>query len=195
MNKTLWVAVAIVATIAAIVFVLVVGGPTDTGSDTGSADSISDVAVGEGTGNPGDTALAEIIDVTVRKEGATDLVFEVTIAKEVPSKIPNGSLTFRWDVIENGKSTWLVSANLDAGPTAAVTGLTSSYGASTIDGTLKGEVAVSSNKLTIMFDRTAIDGFPDSFAWHLTSTLDGNRRDPSSATASDSAPDSGQGQL
>lgn len=191
MNKTVWVGLAIVAIIAALVLVLAVGGP----DETGTADPISDVAIGKGTGHPGDTALAEITDVSVRKDGATDLVFEVTIAKEFPAEIPNGSLDFRWDVIENGGDTWMVTANINTGPTAAVTALKSQFGASTIDGTLKGTINVNGNKLTVRFDRTSIEGFPESFAWRLRSTLDGDRTDPGSATASDSAPDSGQGQL
>jgi hypothetical protein len=186
-NKTIWVGIAIVAAIAAVVLVLAVGGP----QDSGAAESISDVAVGEGPNPPGDTALAEITDVSVRKDGETDLVFEVTIATDLPAEIPNGSLGFRWDVIEDGEATWMVSANLDTGPTAAVTALASKFGASTVDGTLDGTITVERNKLTITFDRTAIDGFPTSFAWRVGSTLDGDRSDPGSATATDS----GQGQL
>ncbi|MEA2451602.1 MAG: hypothetical protein QOG04_312 [Actinomycetota bacterium] len=190
MNKTAWVGVAIVGLIAAVVLVLALGGA----EETGTSDLASDVVVGEGTGQPGDTALAEITEVSVRNEDAAVVVFEVTIATDFPDKVP-GSLGFRWDVIENGEGTWIVSANLDNGPTAAVTGLKSDFGASTVDETLDGDIEVSGDTLTITFDRTQIEGFPDSFAWRLTSTLDGDPADPGSATATDSAPDSGQGQL
>lgn len=190
MNKTAWVAVWIVGIIAVIVLLLVTGGDPL----AATADQVGDAVVGEGDKPPADPGLADIKTTSVRREGNGDLVFEATMAQQIPSE-GEEVLSFRWDVSENGTDTWMVTANFDNGPVAAVSALQSDYGASTIDSTLPGSIALTGDTVTITLQAADIDGFPGTFAWKVTSTLDADRADPASATATDTAPDSGLGEL
>jgi hypothetical protein len=190
MNKTSWVGLSIVAVIVVIVVILAGGGsPTSDQSD-----AADDVTITDGTGEPGEATLADITEASVRKDG-DQIVFEVTVASDIPRRVRDGNLDFRWDVSEAGEDTWIVAANLNTGPTASVTSLRTDFGASTIDGTLPGSIELSGATLTITLDATKVDGFPTTFEWRLMSTLDGDPADPTSATATDSAPDSGVGRL
>jgi hypothetical protein len=189
MNKTGLVALAIAGTIVAIVLVLATGNPPV----TGASDAGGDVVVGEGDAPPSDTTLADISEAKVFKEDDGHVVFEVTLGADIPKKIPKGRFELRWDVTENGTATWTVSANLDTGPTAAVQGLSSNFGASTIDGTLPGDIVVSGNMLTVTIYANELKDFPTAFKWRVMSSLDADRADPASAIATDTAPDSGEG--
>jgi hypothetical protein len=189
-NKTAWVAVWIVGIIAVIVLLLVTGGDPL----AATADQVGDAIVGEGDKPPADPGLADIKTTSVRREGNGDLVFEATMAQQIPSE-GEEVLSFRWDVSENGTDTWMVTANFDNGPVAAVSALQSDYGASTIDSTLPGSIALTGDTVTITLEATDIEGFPSTFAWTVTSTLDADRAGPASATATDTAPDSGLGEL
>lgn len=190
MNKSFWVAAGIVGVIVAIIAALSFGGP----EGGGSADASGDVALGEGADAPQDPSLADVSGAEVRREDGK-VIFEVTMAKPVPPKVRNGSLEFRWDVSKNGEDTWIVSANLNIGPTAAVTSQKTNYGASTIDGTMPGDIDIDGNVLRVIVRVGEIEGFPQTFNWRLTTTLDGDRANPRSATATDTAPDSGAGEV
>lgn len=190
MSRTLLVGLAIVGTIAIVVLVLAGGGDPQ----AGPRDATSDVLVGEGSGAPTDPSFADIAEATVEKIGG-DIVFEVAMMQEVPPRGSNQVLSFRWELTESGRETWLVSADLGGRPTAAVTSQISNFGASTIDDTLPGSIAVDGESVTVTIEAAAIERFPTSFEWNLTSTLDADRADPASAVATDSAPDSGPGKV
>ncbi len=190
MSKNFWVALAIVGLIAAVVLVLATGG--DPG--VGSGDGRGDVTITDGERAPENAELADIVGAVVRSQGA-DLVFEATMGESIPNRIRDGSLEFRWDISEAGTDTWIVSANVNLGPTAAVTSQRTDYGASTIDDSLPGSVEVDGATLLVTLQPEDIDGFPSDFTWRLKTTLDADRADPASAVATDSAPESGEGTI
>jgi hypothetical protein len=187
--KSIWVALGIVGSILVVVVILNTGGTTGGPDDPGS-----DVAVGAGEAPPEDAAPADIRRAEVRREGA-EIVFEVTMSQEIPAKVPKGALEFRWDISENGDQTWIVTANLSSRLTAAVTSQNTSYGSSTIDDTMPGSVAADGDVLTVTLRASDIEAFPQAFNWTLKTTLDADLADPSSAVATDTAPDSGPGTL
>lgn len=189
-NKNLWVAIAIVGAIAVVVLVLTTGGP----SGGGPADPSGDVSVSDGDSAPTDTTLADIVAASVTKDGE-DLVFEAKLGDEIPRRIPNGSLELRWDISQDGDDTWIVSANLNVGPTAALTSQKTNYGSSTIDDSMPGSIEIDGDTLIVVVKAAEVDDFPTLFNWTLKSTLDADRADPSSGVASDTAPDSGLGKV
>lgn len=187
--KSLWVVLGIIGAIVIVVIILNSGGPTG-----GPDDPSDDVAVGGGEGPPEDATLADIARAEVRRDGDR-IVFEATMTKEVPEKVPGGSLEFRWDISEDGDETWIVTANVSSQLSAAVISQNTGYGSSTIDDTMPGSVAVEGATVTVTLRSGRIDAFPPSFDWMLKTTLDGDFADPASAVATDSAPDSGPGTL
>jgi hypothetical protein len=190
-NKTAGVALAIVAIIAAIIVVLATGGGDRAAENK---DQLSDVTVGDGPGAPPDTSLADIAEATAHKEGNGDIVFEVTMGSPIPSG-GDSSLSLRWDLSQNGADTWLVTANFDDGPVASISSIEGDYGSSTIDNTMPGSVSATADSVTITVKAGEIEGFPASFAWRVTSTLDADRADPASAVATDTAPDTGPAEI
>jgi hypothetical protein len=190
MSKNGWIVIAVVGVVAGVIIILATGG----GPSTTSGDPGGDVGVGEGPKPPQETSLADIVGAEVRSEGG-ELVFEVTVGRNVPKNIPNGALEFRWDVSENGTDTWIVSANLNVGPTAAVTSQRTNYGSSTIDGSMPGSIEIDGDTLVVRVRAAEIEGFPQTFQWTLKTTLDADRTDPRSGVATDQAPDSGKGSV
>lgn len=193
MSKTTWVVIAIVGVIAAILGALSLGGGDDvSGGATGDAGG--DVVVSEGSKPPENISVADISSATVRREGGR-VIFEATMADDLPSDLDEGSLEFRWDVSEEGRDTWIVSASVNIDMTAAVTSQKTDYGSSTIDGSMPGKVEADGDVLRVEIRADKIDGFPESFTWRLMTTLDGSRSETGSATASDTAPDDGTREL
>lgn len=190
MNRTLVVALAIVGAAALIVLVLAGGGDAPvTAGDRGS-----DVVLGDGDKPPSEAAFADITDASVTKADG-DVVFETRMARDISTKTPKDILSFRWDITENDEDTWIVSAEIAGRPVVSLRSLGTSYGASTIDDTLPGTISVSGDTITVTLEAADIEGFPSSFGWELTSTLDGDRADPTSAVATDTAPDGGPGRV
>lgn len=189
MNKTGWVALTIVGIIVAIVVVLAGGGdPAVRDTDAGG-----DVAVGEGDNPPTRSELADIESATVTRE-ESGIVFAVTMAMPAPAR-DKDVLTLRWDLAVDGQDAWLVSANLANKPVASISSVQGSFGASTIDETLPGDIEVDGATITITIRTDEIDGFQTPFTWKVTATVDGDPSDPASAVATDTAPDSGPGKL
>lgn len=192
MSRSLGVAFGIVALIVIIVVVLATGGGP---SGAGREDALGDVEVDAGPAAPADATPADIAAASVTAEG-NELVFVAEMATDIPEQIPDGSLEFRWDIVEGGDDTWIVSAAVGGGrPTAALTSPDSGYGSSTIDDTMPGTIEVDGSTLTVRFDRTKVEGFPGEFEWRLATTLDAKRTDPQSGVARDRAPDSGNGKV
>jgi hypothetical protein len=177
--------------IGAVVVLLVTGGaeaPADFADPTG------DVTVGDGPKPPTETALADIVKAEVLHDG-NDIVFRAEMNADIPQRVKGESMSWRWDVLVSGTSAWIVSANLDIGPNASVTSTQSNYGSSTFDDTLPGDLDFDGRTITITLRPAEIDDFPTDFDWKLGTSLDGDQGSPSSALATDTAPDQGQGRL
>lgn len=191
-RKKLAVVFAIVAAAVGAIIVLLATGeaePVRTFEDLSG-----DQAVSEGDNPPVDTTLADIRAAEVTSDGG-EVVFETRLAMTVPEKLQGSSFGLRWEVYEGGDSTFLITANLDVGPNASIVGQQTNYGASTIDESLPGSLELADDTITIRVEADQIPDFPDEFAWVLTTSLDGDQGDPTSARAEDRAPDQGFGEF
>lgn len=184
------VAAVVAAAVAAIVVLLVTGEaePVRTFEDRAG-----DPTFEEGENAPTDVTLADIRAAEVRSEDG-EVVFEAKLAGPIPNKVPDGALDLRWEVYEDGDSTFLITANLDVGPVASIIGERNDYGASTLGETLPGTLTIEDDTLTIRLDTEEIPDFPSEFGWLLHTSLDGDQGDPESARAEDRAPDDGFGE-
>lgn len=190
-RKRLYVVLGVVlAAVASIVLLLMTGEaePVRTFEDPGG-----DAAVGEGDNPPTDTTLADIKTAEVREEDGA-IVFEAKLGGEVPDKLPDGSFGLRWEVHEDGESTFLVTANLDVGPNASILGQRTRYGATTLEDRFPGSLEVAGDTISIRLDPEEVPQFPEQFSWVLKTSLDADQGDPQSARAEDQAPDSGLGE-
>ena len=190
--KQLGIVAAIVGVVLIAIIVLLVTGGAPAGQE--SQDSSGDVVVSDGQAPPGQTDLADIREATVYEE-ASQIVFEAKMGAAIPKNLKDQTMEWRWEVSEGGTLTWLVTANISVGkPVASVTAQQSDYGSSTIDGLLPGRIDYDGNTITVRLTQPEIPKFPTRFTWNLKTTLDGDRADAASATASDTAPESGLGE-
>jgi hypothetical protein len=192
-NKQLAVAAAAVAVVLGIIIVLLVtGGPP---TNAIAQDPANDVQVSEGPAPPAQLSLADVRSARVFSEEGR-LVFEAEMSSEVPKALDGQTMSWRWVILESGAETWTVTADVSVmEPVARVLGQQVNYGASTIDGTLPGDVEREGNTIRVRLSAGDIDGFPRTFSWRLETTLDGDRQDPGSASATDTAPASGLGEF
>ena len=179
------------ALITVMIVLLVSGGASAPGD---LDDARGDVTVAEGPKPPQDSSLADIVGAEVARDGDS-LVFRATMDAEIPDKVADGSLSWRWDLYVNQTPAWIVSATVDVESSASVTATQSDYGSGTYDDTLPGELELSGRTLELTIRPGKIPDFPSDFAWTLGTTLDGARGDPESALATDAAPDEGRGRL
>jgi hypothetical protein len=187
-RRTLGIVLGVLAVvITAVVLLLVSGGTTGPGE---VGDGQGDAVQSAGDSPPRNPELADVVDVTVTRDG-DEVVFSATLAGVLPERLDDGTVDYRWDVIEGGTSTWIVSADLNVGISASVLAQQGDFGASTQDETLPGSVEIDGETLTIRLQTSDIEDFPDSFEWTFRSTLDGDRSDPTSAVLEDLVPDSG----
>ena len=182
MDKRWFVAGSLVVAVIFGVFLMSLDGSEDGGGE----DPSGDVVVTEPA--PDDPELADIASVSVTRDDDR-LVFEAEMVEEIPTELP-GSLDFRWDIRENGKGTWLVSAVVNVAPAAALVSQSGDEAFSTIDGTLPGEVSIEGRKLQVILDAAEVEGFPTDFSWRLGTRLVSDRSDSAAGTAEDNAPDS-----
>lgn len=187
MDKRLGAILGVVALVAVVVVVLVTGGTTGSPGD----DAGGDVSV-EGDGEPDQSDLADVTSTDVRREG-NELLFIAEMARDVPQEIDKGSLELRWDLSVEGRDAWILSAFIGTDTIAAITSQQTTYGSSTIDGTMPGSLRIDGSTVTIRVRPGNIEGFPNAFQWRLRTTLDADRADPKSAVAHDDAPDGGPG--
>ncbi len=181
----------VAAVLIAVIVLLVTGGPPP-GALT--KDPKNDVEVGGGEDPPGDTTLA---DVRVAKVDlvASQIVFEAEMAAPIPKRLKDQSMEWRWEILEGGTQTWVVTASISVDePVASVLQQATGYGASTVDQTLAGGVDFTDRTLFVRLNAQQIPGFPTAFTWRLTTSLDADRADPASAVATDTAPASGLGE-
>jgi hypothetical protein len=191
-NKQLVVVGSVVAAVLAVIIVLLVtGGPP---TEDLAEDAANDVSVSEGPAPPKEHSLADVRSARVYLE-ASQVVFEAEMATPIPKNLKNQTLTWRWEILEGGSETWIVSANVSVrSPIASVLSTQGNYGASTNDDTLPGGIDWSGNTLYVRLNTPQIENFPGEFTWRLETSLDGDRGNPRSAEASDTAPGSGLGQ-
>lgn len=190
-RKRLYVVLGVVlAAVASIVVLLMTGTaePVRTFEDPGG-----DARVGEGDNPPTDTTLADIKTAEVREEDG-HIVFEAKLGATIPDELPDTSFGLRWEIHEDGDSTFLITANLDVGPNASIYGERTRFGASTLEENFPGSLEVTGDTISVRVDPDEVEEFPDEFAWLLKTSLDGDQGDPQSARAEDQAPDSGLGE-
>lgn len=191
-NKQLAIVASAVAAVLAVIIVLLLTGGAPEGEL--AKDPAGDVSVSEGDSPPQEHSLADIRSARVYLQ-ASQIVFEAEMAVAIPDDLKSERMSWRWEVLEGGSETWIVSANVDGGePVASVLHPQTGYGASTTDDTLPGGIDWTGKTLYVRLNIAEIENFPTTFIWRLESSLDGDRRDPGSAVASDTAPDSGLGE-
>ena len=192
-SQTIGVIVASLLLVGTIIVLLTTGGGL---RRTRFDDPRGDVVLREGPQPPTDQQLADIRFAGVTYEG-DELVFRARMDGELPRRLRgDSSIDWRWEITPSDRDgSWIVSANLDLGPTAAVNAGEGGFGASTVDGTLTADISVEAETLTVRLDPTEVPDFPTEFAWRLLTALDGDRSDPASAVVEDAAPDDGFGEL
>ncbi len=180
----------VAAGVAAIVVLLVTGEaqPVRTFEDP-SGDPI----VGEGKNPPADTALADIRSAEVSEDG-DEIVLEAKLGAVLPERLEDGAFGLRWEVHEDGESVFLITANLDVGPNATIVGEENDYGSNTLEESFPGSLAIDGDTVSIRIRPEDVPDFPESFAWLVQTSLDGDQGDARSARAEDRAPDQGFGE-
>ncbi len=188
-KRTVLIIGLVVVSVGVLVAVLASGG-SDRVPVAG--DAAGDIRLGSEGQPPPDPALADILDAQVTDDEGT-LRFEVGLAREIPSKIKDGELEVRWDLYEGGAATWQVSATVASQPSASIVAYESDFGAGTIDHTLPGGIFIEDDRLVIRVRPGEVPDFPSRFDWEVTTSLDGDRGDPTSGRATDRTPDNGYG--
>lgn len=171
---------------AGVVWLLSGGG----GTSGSSNDRRGDVFVAKGPKPPTRTSLADLRTGSVSLEGGS-AIFEATVDASIPQSLKEGAMTFRWEIKEGDRVTWIVTANVDVERTAAVAATQRDYQSSTIDQSLPGEMAVEDKTVSVTLETGDLEGFPNAFDWTLRTELDGDRTVAPSALATDSIPNEG----
>lgn len=191
-TKQLAIVSAIVFCVLAVIVALLVTGGVSPAERSG--DPVGDVETGEGIDAAAETSLADIRLARVSPQEG-QIVFRAEMGGRVPRRLQDQTMEWRWEILENGTPTWIVSANLSVGePVASVLAHRTGFSASTIDDTLAGSVGRAGNTILVRLNAADIEAFPAEFTWRLKTTLDGNRADPGSALVTDEAPESGLGE-
>ncbi len=190
-RRTLILLGIVIIAVGVSVILLVTGGAAPEAS---ADDAKGDVKVGRGGTRPKDTSIADIQTATVRHDGS-DLIFSVVMVGDIPREFSKEALSWRWELYESDRLTWIVSANVDLGPNVSVVATQKNYSTSTVDDTLPGEIDLEGKTLTVRIRADDVDGFPAAFAWFVETSLDGSRLKATSALAKDRAPDGGFLQL
>jgi hypothetical protein len=180
------VLVIIVALGAGVAWLLSSGG----GASGTSGDPKGDVIVSKGPKPPKGNGVVDLRHGEIVVEGGT-ATFEARVAAAVPEAVEEEAITYRWELIEDGQVTWIVSANVDVGRTASVLATQRDYRSSTIDDSLPGELVIQDETVFLTLETEALEGFPGSFDWTLQTELDGDRATSPSAVATDKIPDKG----
>lgn len=191
-TRQLAIAAGLVAIVIGGLVVLLVTGGTGPGEE--AKDPSGDVEIEEGPKAPSQTDLADVEKARVYLH-ASQIVFEAQMAAPIPRSLKGETMEWRWEIFEGGDETWLVSAHISVGePVAALTAQQSNYASSTIDDKLPGGIDHQGNTIFVRLDQPGLKRFPKEFTWRLTTTLDGDRSDPSSGVATDTAPATGLGE-
>ena len=187
MSRTTIAIIAVLVFVGAGIALLATGGGS---SEARATDDRGDVSVGDGKNGPKDTSLADIDAAEISKDGS-EIVLEADMVSDIPRKLPDQALSWRWEIYEAGQMTWIVSANVDLGPNVSVLATQKNYSSSTVDDRLPGDIEVEGSTMTVRLRTDEIEGFPSSFDWLIKTSLDGSRIEARSAIASDQVPDEG----
>ena len=155
-----------------------------------SEDRSGDVVVGKGPKAPKEPAVADLRSASVEIADGT-AVFEARVEGDIPDSFEDEAIEFRWEITEDDRMTWIVSASLSIEPTASVVATQFDYRSSTIDRSMPGELVVEGMTVRLTLEISEIERFPEAFAWTLESQLDGDRSKAGSAEAGDVIPDEG----
>lgn len=175
----------IVVVALAVIWLLATGG-----SEPSSEDVVGDVRVSRGPKPPTETELADVHRASVTFEDGA-FVFEATTGGEPPGSFEKETLTWRWELGQEGNVTWIVTANVDIEPTASLVATQFDYSVSTITEDLPGEISIDGSTVRVTIDKDKVRDFPDAFSWSLTTEFDGDRGRTRSAVARDRVPDRG----
>lgn len=146
--------------------------------------------------SPGESGVGDIdvVEAEVARDGSS-IVFRVRVASTLSTTSKERPVSFRWNLFEEGQETWFLLARLENQAVVSLVSPQTSYGASTNDNTLPGEVTVTDDRVLVRINAFQVPKFPSTFDWELQAALFGDPREPSSPTATDRAPDSGLGHL
>lgn len=195
MNRSqLKIVLAVVAVaVGAIVLLLVTGGSDEPAGGVVEEPS-GDVVIGEGSGVPSETDLADIQAAKVTSAGGKRFVFSATFGAPIPKKMgKKQTFSFRWDVTSPDGEGFIVSGNLDVGANVAILSTGGRYGASSLDDSFPGKMEINGSTWTVTINGGKIKGWPSDFTWKLKTSIDAVQGDPQSARAEDHAPDEGFG--
>lgn len=179
------VLIAIAVIVAGTIWLLASGG-----AEPSTEDPAGDVRVSRGDRAPGETDVADVLDAGARIEDGR-AVFEARVADDVPGSLRSGAMSWKWEVLEDGVVTWIVSANVDVERTASLIATQFDHSSSTIAGTLPGRLEAEGDTVRVTLELEELERFPDAFDWTLRTTLDGDRNKATSAVAEDRVPDEG----
>ena len=98
-------------------------------------------------------------------------------------------MEFRWEIAGEGP-TWTLAVAIDNKEEVSLFSDTG-FGAGTVDDTFPGTVTIDDTRLVVRMDPEAIEAFPESFEWSLTTTLRAFRNEPDSPRVEDRFPDDG----
>ena len=170
---------------AAIVFLLATGGAEPT-----TDDPHGDVEVSDGGRPPQETGPADIVSASATVDEGR-VVFAARMADDVPRSLEDGTLTWTWEVAESEQVTWKVVGSVDIEAHASLIATQFDYFAATVDGSLPGRIEIDGSEVRVIVESKGIARFPESFAWSVSSKLDGDRSKAISAVGEDRAPDDG----
>ncbi|MEA2447229.1 MAG: hypothetical protein QOK47_866 [Actinomycetota bacterium] len=187
-RRTLIVAAAVVIFVGLVALLLSTGD--DIEATAKKTDPAGDVKVDKGPLAPRDVDTADIQKVDARIEGGV-LTLLAQMGKQLARPVPDQTATWRWEIYEDEAMTWIVSANLDLGPSVSVIATQGDFEASTNDKSFPGKVSIAGDTILIRLRTSEVDGFPPAFETFLETSLDGMRTQPGSALARDRAPDEG----
>ena len=180
------IALGVIAVIVAGTIWLLASG----GAEPSTEDPTGDVRVSKGGKAPDATEVADLLEGGARIENGR-AIFEARVADDVPRSLRAGAMSWKWEVIEEGVVTWIVSANVDIERTASLVATQFDHSSSTIAGTLPGRLDAEGDTIRVTLELEELEDFPDAFSWTLGTTLDGDRTQASSAVAEDRVPDEG----
>lgn len=186
-RKPLAIAVSIVAAVILVFVVLLASGGG--GGDTGGDDPAGDVRTSGGPRPPRDVEIADILEAGVSGDGEIELT--ARMAGQLPGSLEDGSLEWRWEILEEGRTTWILTATIDIEANASLVATQRDVSRTTIDGSLPGVIEVTDDAVTVLLETDELTDFPDEFEWQLVTSLDASRTQTRSARSTDRAPDEG----
>ena len=186
-RKPFAIAVLIVAAVILVAVILLASGGR--GGETGGDDPAGDVRTSGGPGPPRDVSIADILEAGVLGEGEIELA--ARMAGKLPASLGDGSLEWRWEILEQGRTAWILTATIDVEANASLVATQRDVSLTTINGSLPGDIEVTEDAVVVRLETDELSSFPDEFEWQLVTSLDASRTQTRSARSTDRAPDDG----